>query len=189
VLEGDMDLISRPVDFIGINYYTRNISSYDSENFLKLHKNPNAEHTDMSWEIYPDGLRDLLLDLHRNYELPPLMVTENGAACADLIENGEVWDDQRCRYFDLHLNAVHQAIERGVNITGYFAWSLLDNFEWAEGYDKRFGLVYVDYDTQKRTPKESAKAFRRLMQFRQQHSPVYSVHPSTTSQPLRSQQQ
>lgn len=189
VLEGDMELISRTVDFIGINYYTRNISSYDSENFLKLHKNPTAEHTDMSWEIYPDGLRDLLLDLHRNYELPPLMVTENGAACADLIENGAVWDDQRCRYFDLHLNAVHQAIERGVNITGYFAWSLLDNFEWAEGYDKRFGLVYVDYDTQKRTLKESAKAFRRLMQFRQQHSPVYSVHPSTTSQPLRSQQQ
>jgi beta-glucosidase len=166
VLEGDLEKISVPVDFIGINYYTRNISTYDPEHFLKLHPNPDAEHTDIGWEIYPQGLTDLLVDLHQQYRLPPLMITENGAACADRLLNGQVEDDQRCRYYDLHLNAVHQAIEQGVNITGYFAWSLLDNFEWAEGYDKRFGIVHVDYDTQQRTVKESAKAFQRLMQER-----------------------
>ena len=116
------------------------------------------------------------------------MVTENGAACADVLENDEVWDDQRCRYFDLHLNAVHQAIEQGVNITGYFAWSLLDNFEWAEGYEKRFGLVHVNYETQKRTLKESAKAFRRLMQVRKEQSEGSSFHATTNSQPQTSQQ-
>ncbi|MEL0329691.1 MAG: family 1 glycosylhydrolase, partial [Deltaproteobacteria bacterium] len=109
-------------------------------------------------------------------------------ACADVLENDEVWDDQRCRYFDLHLNAVHQAIEQGVNITGYFAWSLLDNFEWAEGYEKRFGLVHVNYETQKRTLKESAKAFRRLMQTRKEQSEGSSFHATTNSQPLTSQQ-
>ena len=181
VLEGDMETISAPVDFIGINYYTRNISRYDKEHFLQIERNPEAEHTDIGWEIYPEGLTSLLVDLHRQYELPPLMITENGAAGADDVQGGEVHDDQRCRYFDSHLNAVHQAMEQGVNITGYFAWSLMDNFEWAEGYEKRFGLVHVNYDTQERTLKDSAKAFSRLMQERRLKSGKESLlQPSST---------
>ncbi len=170
VLEGDLATISAPMDFIGINYYTRNISRYDKEHFLQIEPNPEAEHTDIGWEIYPEGLTELLVDLHRQYQLPPLMITENGAAGADQVQKGEVDDDQRCRYFDAHLNAVHQAIEQGVNITGYFAWSLMDNFEWAEGYEKRFGLVHVNYETQERTLKESAKAFCRLMHERRRQT-------------------
>jgi beta-glucosidase len=95
--------------------------------------------------------------------LPPIYITENGAAMADKLIDGKVDDQDRLAYYDAHLNAVNNAIEQGVNVVGYFAWSLMDNFEWAEGYLKRFGIVYVDYDTQKRTLKSSAYAYKDLL--------------------------
>ena len=111
----------------------------------------------------PDSFRDLLTQLNTQYHLPPLYITENGAAFADDINNDCVMDEVRVDYFNGHLNAVHEAINAGVDIRGYFAWSLMDNFEWAEGYTQRFGIVYVDYKTQKRTPKLSALAYRDLI--------------------------
>lgn len=162
-MPGDMELISQPVDFIGINFYTRGVVSFDAKTDVKNHEPENVEITDMGWEVYPQGLTDLLVDLDRTYQLPPLLITENGMAGADELHNGRVHDEQRVRYYNSHLNAVHNAIELGVDVRGYFAWSLMDNFEWAEGYDKRFGLVYVDYETQQRTLKDSALAFKDLM--------------------------
>ncbi|GGX55817.1 GH1 family beta-glucosidase [Saccharospirillum salsuginis] len=163
MMPGDLEQISRPVDFIGINYYTRGVVSYDPATGIHNHDPEGVEVTDMGWEVYPRGLTELLVDLDRTYSLPPLIITENGMAGNDRVENGRVHDEQRCRYYNSHLNAVHDAIEQGVDVRGYFAWSLMDNFEWAFGYDKRFGLVHVDYPTQQRTLKDSALAFRDLM--------------------------
>ena len=114
----------------------------------------------------PQAFTELLVNLNKQYDLPPMYITENGAACADQVENGEVVDEQRVKYLNSHLNAVHKAIEAGVDIRGYFAWSLMDNFEWAEGYSKRFGLVYVDYKTQERTIKQSGYAYRSFLKER-----------------------
>ena len=119
--------------------------------------------TDIGWEIYPEALRELLVSLDERYKLPPVYITENGAAMADVVQDGMVDDEDRIDYYTGHLNAVNEAMESGVKVSGYFAWSLMDNFEWAEGYEKRFGLVYVDFETQERTFKNSAKAYQRLL--------------------------
>jgi beta-glucosidase len=116
--------------------------------------------TDMGWEIYAQGLTDLLLQLQAEYELPPIYITENGMAAADRIENGEVADLDRVEYVRTHLMALKAAMDQGVDVRGYFLWSLLDNFEWNSGYSKRFGIVHVDYATQARTPKASALWYR-----------------------------
>lgn len=167
VLEGDMEIISQPIDFLGLNYYTCNHNAFDAENFFLNVKNSNeVEYTDIGWEIAPHAFEELLVNLNQQYKLPPIIITENGAACADTFINGEVNDEQRVRYLNDHLNAIHNAIEAGVNIQGYFAWSLMDNFEWAEGYSKRFGLVHVDYRTQKRTIKLSGKAYQTFLKNR-----------------------
>lgn len=166
VLPGDMDIISQKVDFIGINYYTRGIVSFDNAQWVKGHEAKGAEITDFGWEVYPQGLTDLLVDLDAQYDLPPLMITENGMAGDDHLDQGRVHDEQRCRYLQSHLHAVHDAIEQGVDVRGYFAWSLMDNFEWAEGYSKRFGMVYIDYDTQQRTLKDSARLFADFLKQR-----------------------
>ena len=111
----------------------------------------------MGWEIYPEGITELLLWLADRYDNPPVYITENGAAFEDTVGgDGRVHDERRRLYIEQHLEAVFKAREQGVDVRGYFAWSLLDNFEWSYGYDKRFGIVRVDYDTQKRTPKDSA---------------------------------
>jgi len=126
-----------------------------------------VERTQMGWEVFPDGLRDLLLEFRQRYPaLPPIYITENGMASADEVESGRVADAQRARYFNSHLAAIDQAMRQGVDVKGYFAWSLMDNFEWSYGYEKRFGLVHVDYATQVRTPKDSALAFREFLQGR-----------------------
>src|SRR5699024_1952418 len=110
--------------------------------------------TDLDWEVQPDGLTRLLLRLHEEYAAPPLYVTENGAAYEDVVAvDGSVDDPDRTAYYDAHLRAVHAAIAAGADVRGYFAWSLLDNFEWAYGYGQRFGIVHVDFETQRRTPK------------------------------------
>jgi beta-glucosidase len=117
----------------------------------------------MGWEVYPDGLYELLVRLRDEYELPPLYVTENGAAYADRRENGTVHDPKRISYVERHLAAIERAIADGIPVRGYFLWSLLDNFEWAFGYSRRFGIVYVDYDTLERVPKASFHWYRDLV--------------------------
>jgi beta-glucosidase len=116
--------------------------------------------TDSGWEVYPEGLTELLLRLKRDYRLPPIFITENGAAYADTVNKGNVHDKERTKFVQMHIAAVARAIEAGVDIRGYFLWSLLDNFEWVYGYTKRFGIVYVDYQTQTRIPKDSARWYR-----------------------------
>jgi beta-glucosidase len=162
---GDADLIRAPLDFLGINYYTRNRASASGEAPPLI-----APHgfTAMDWEVYPAGLPELLRRLARDYRLPPIYITENGAAYDDQPETASdgsvcVHDAARTRYLKMHIAAMHEAIVAGVRVRGYFAWSLLDNFEWAFGYTKRFGLVYVDYATQQRIPKDSVLWYRSFM--------------------------
>jgi beta-glucosidase len=154
---GDFEIIGEPIDFLGVNYYTRSFVSTETPP-----RKPPAElgHSDMGWEIYPQGLRELLIGLNRQYALPPLYVTENGMAAADHLREGVVDDRARIDYLRRHLAALGEAIEAGVDVRGYFYWSLLDNFEWNSGYARRFGLVYVDYATQERTVKNSALWYR-----------------------------
>lgn len=161
---GDLDIIGLPIDFLGINFYTRLTYSAPSETgeFYTEHAHL-APRTDIGWEIYPQALTELLVRLNKLYSLPPIYITENGAAVADELVEGEVHDHDRIDYYNTHLNAVNTAIEQGVNVSGYFAWSFMDNFEWAEGYLKRFGLVYVDYSNQQRTIKQSGLAYKALL--------------------------
>jgi beta-glucosidase len=127
-----------------------------------------VERTHIGWEVHPEALLKLLTDLHQTYKLPPIYITENGAAVDDHVIDGVVDDEQRYRYYQNHLSMVDQAIKKGVDVRGYFAWSLMDNFEWAEGYRMRFGIVYVDYETQKRTLKQSAIKFQEFLSTRKQ---------------------
>jgi len=157
-----MAIISHPTDFLGVNFYTRAIyRADDKEHFFQIE--PPEPRTDIGWEIYPKALNELLVSLNEKYTLPPIYITENGAAIDDKIVEGVVNDTDRIEYYQLHLNAINDAIEHGVDIKGYFAWSLMDNFEWAEGYLKRFGIVYVDYDSQVRTIKNSGLAYKALI--------------------------
>jgi len=153
VTPGDMATIRQPLDFIGINYYSRNVSGSGAP-LAPLA--PAREVTDMGWEVFPGGLTELLLRLKADYPLPPLYITENGAAYRDRLDDGRIADAARISYLRRHIAAMADALESGVDLRGYFVWSLIDNFEWADGYTKRFGLVYVDYATQRRTPKDSA---------------------------------
>ncbi|WP_394243469.1 GH1 family beta-glucosidase [Vibrio astriarenae] len=164
ILEGDLDIISAPVDYIGINYYSRNLVHFDEQGDVKKVIPEGAECTYIGWEIYPQGLRDLMIRLNERYDnLPPIYITENGAAGNDEITQNKVNDEQRVRYFQSHLEALDEAVKAGVRIDGYFAWSLMDNFEWAFGYCQRFGIVHVDYNTQQRTLKQSAIAYRNML--------------------------
>ncbi|MEH6548781.1 MAG: GH1 family beta-glucosidase [Pseudomonadales bacterium] len=163
IVDGDMGIISHAIDFLGVNFYTRAVYRADeAEGFIEIPPQGVAI-TDIGWAIVPLAFTELLMDLNTRYDLPPVYITENGSAVADVIENGEVIDRDRFEYMNQHLNAVNDAIESGVDIRGYFAWSLMDNFEWAEGYLKRFGIVYVDYDSQQRTVKSSGKAYSDLI--------------------------
>ncbi|NMH60878.1 GH1 family beta-glucosidase [Alteromonas ponticola] len=166
---GDLDIIAQPIDYLGVNYYTRARVKCDAPGDPVHLPAPDAsEQTAMGWEVYPQGLTDLLLQLHRDFSLPPVIITENGLASDDHLIDGEVNDQQRIRYLQNHMDAVADAMDQGVNITGYFVWSLLDNFEWALGYEKRFGIVYVDYQTQQRTLKNSALALTKSLSNRRQ---------------------
>jgi len=159
VTDGDMAAIRQPLDFLGINYYTRNLSG------TGVPLDPVASGkkvTDMGWEVFPDGLSELLERLRADYPLPPVYIMENGAAYKDQLVDGRVADVDRISYLRSHIEAVADALARGIDLRGYFVWSLLDNFEWADGYTKRFGIVYVDYETQRRVPKDSAIWYRAL---------------------------
>lgn len=166
ILEGDMDIISQPIDFLGINFYTRTVYKSTENGWFDVQEPEDVPLTAMGWEITPDAFTELLIDLQQRYSLPPIYITENGAAMDDEMVEGEVADSDRVDYFNSHLNAVHNAVKAGVDIKGYFAWSLMDNFEWALGYTKRFGIVYVDYSTQKRTLKQSGIAYQKLVNSR-----------------------
>jgi beta-glucosidase len=159
VEDGDLEAISAPLDFLGVNYYRRHIVRAGPAGPIVVEVE-GGEHTAVGWEVYPDGLYELLVRLHEDYDPPPLYVTENGAAFGDTRRNGTVEDPQRTSYLERHLSAVARAIEGGVSVNGYFVWSLLDNFEWARGYAPRFGLVYVDYGTLERVPKQSYHWYR-----------------------------
>jgi len=163
----DLSQIERarvPIDFLGVNYYTRSlVRDNPGEPLLGLDfgRNEHGQHTALDWEVYPDGLLHTLLYLRNAYYPAKIYITENGCAYDDpQPSNGVVEDPERARYYQLHLNAVAEAIRLGVPVAGYFAWSMFDNFEWAEGYDKRFGIYHVDFATQQRTPKRSALAYR-----------------------------
>ncbi|MCB9004177.1 MAG: beta-glucosidase [Ardenticatenaceae bacterium] len=165
VQDGDMDIIAAPLDFLGVNYYTRHIAQAGES--LDTHRsvpNPGAEYTAMNWEVHPDSFYKLLNRLYFEYNMPKLYITENGCSYLDEPDgNGRVRDQKRIDYLNGHITAVHRAIQNGVPVAGYLQWSLLDNYEWAEGYTQRFGIVYVDYKTQKRIPKESAFWYRNLI--------------------------
>ncbi|WP_125774350.1 GH1 family beta-glucosidase [Antribacter gilvus] len=183
VEDGDLEITNQPLDVLGVNYYsTARVRRYagsgerqqadghkDSEGSpwigaddIEFLQQPGP-YTAMGWNIEPQGLTDLLLSLHESYPDQPLMITENGAAFDDEVSaDGRVHDDLRVAYLHDHVEALGQALDKGVDVRGYFAWSLLDNFEWAYGYDRRFGIIRVDYDTQLRTWKDSAHWYRKL---------------------------
>jgi beta-glucosidase len=166
---GDLALIAAPLDFLGINNYSRVLirgaaTQPLADSCESISPVPEACYTDMAWEIYPHGLRDLLVHLHQDYTIPKIYVTENGAAFKDVLEDdGQIHDPRRIDYLRTYLTGLTEAIEQGVPLKGYFAWALIDNFEWSEGYSKRFGIVYVDYPTQRRLIKDSGHWYTALL--------------------------
>ncbi|HSC73386.1 MAG TPA: family 1 glycosylhydrolase, partial [Gaiellaceae bacterium] len=163
VHDGDLDTIAAPLDFLGVNNYSRFIVAAGADG-PRVVGNPEAEHTDMGWEVYPDGLQDVLVRVARDYEPAAIYVTENGAAFPDVrVHDGHVHDEERTAYLESYIAAVGRAIAADAPVKGYFVWSLLDNFEWAFGYSKRFGIVYVDFPTLERVPKDSFYWYRDLI--------------------------
>ncbi|MFL5668804.1 MAG: GH1 family beta-glucosidase [Chloroflexota bacterium] len=153
------------LDYLGLNYYRRDSVSTRSDLLFdwEIGAVAGSEQTQMDWHVAPDGLRDTLMDLHRTYAPREIVITENGAAYPDAVEgDGEVHDVRRRDYLARHIAAAADALDAGVPLTGYYAWSVLDNYEWSLGYSRRFGLVHVDFDTQRRTPKDSARWYQRL---------------------------
>jgi len=176
VKPGDMDLVKIDSEFLGINYYSDSFLNTPTEE--QVQKNEGtfvfpinsdgtspAPHTDMGWPITPKGLEDLLVRIHKDWpEFTDIAITENGVAYPDgPDENGVVNDDRRVDYLLSHLKSVGAAIEQGVPVKSYYYWSLLDNFEWAEGYAKRFGIVHVNFETLQRTPKLSANVYSKVI--------------------------
>ena len=167
VRSGDLDQMAAPLDFLGLNYYFRNIARSglvaESDNMPRT-VFPNPESTEMGWEVYPEGMYEMLGQVHFAYSFPALYITENGAAFQDSAgPDGSIEDPARISYFKRHLKKVHEAISIGIPVRGYFAWSLLDNFEWAYGTSKRFGLVQVDFRSQRRTRKASANWYQGVI--------------------------
>jgi beta-glucosidase len=173
IADGDLDAMSAPLDLLGVNYYRRlavraGVPHSAPTRFVGCDDveivDTGLPKSTMGWPIDPDGLHELLTRLARDYSPPPMYITENGVSCDDtLAGDGQVDDQDRIDFLAAHLRAAHRAIADGVDLRGYFVWSLLDNFEWALGYEKRFGIVHVDYDTLERTPKTSAHWFRDVV--------------------------
>lgn len=166
--EEDMALIAQPIDFVGINYYTRGVFEHCEAAWpvkAAYVRQPGATYSETGWEVFPQGLTEILVWVKQRYGDIPQYVTENGSAFYDppQAHNGKVVDPLRVSYLYQHLRALHGALEQGVNLRGYFAWSFMDNLEWSLGFSKRFGLVHIDYQTQQRTPKESAKYYSMVI--------------------------
>ena len=176
VRDGDLETISGPLDFLGVNYYFRHHireapgeAAGPSEIFADLEARGivphDAEKTAMGWPVEPEGLTQILVRIKDEYADLPIYVTENGRAVYDYVDpEGEVKDGERISYLDAHFRAAHEAMQRGVDLRGYLVWSLLDNFEWALGYSKRFGLIFVDYGTGRRIPKASARWYTKVIE-------------------------
>jgi len=166
IKEGDLETISEKIDFLGINYYSHNIIEDDEkDDVLKSSVINETENvTDMGWGIHPASLYDLLTRIKEEYTDIPLHITENGAAFPDQLEDGRIEDLKRIHYLHDHFAAAHQFIQEGGNLKGYYVWSLMDNYEWSYGYSKRFGIIYVDFETLERTPKESYKWYQKVIQ-------------------------
>ncbi|HVK74185.1 MAG TPA: GH1 family beta-glucosidase [Kofleriaceae bacterium] len=163
---GDLATIATRCDFLGVNYYSRAVNRSSAPDNLPqtVHVAPPSEHTDIGWEVFPDGLAEVLLRVHLDYRPGPLYVTENGASYGTAPDaDGRVRDVARTRYLHDHLLVARRAILAGVPLAGYFAWSLLDNFEWAYGYRQRFGITWVDYTTQARILKDSGRWYQRVI--------------------------
>jgi beta-glucosidase len=165
VQEGDMAVIAAPTDFLGHNYYTRTLARGSGENNApRTLNNDDSEFTEMGWEVAPHSLFRMLNRLHFDYQIPSIYITENGASFPDKVcKKGHVHDDRRLAYLKAHFKAAHDAIQCGVPLHGYFVWSFMDNFEWSFGYTKRFGIVYVDFETQQRIIKESGKWYSAVI--------------------------
>jgi beta-glucosidase len=165
----DIDLGEPPagdLDYLGLNYYRRDSVSARSERPFdwEIGAAVDSEQTQMGWHVAPDGLRDVLIELNRTYAPPAIVVTENGAAYPDTVDqDGRVHDAARLDYLTRHVTAAAEAVRAGVPLTGYYVWSLLDNYEWSLGYSRRFGLVHVDFEDQRRTPKDSARWYQQLI--------------------------
>jgi beta-glucosidase len=177
VEDGDLALISGSIDFLGVNNYTREVVRANPDGGAPVRlRVEQAQHTDTGWEVYPDGLCDLLVRVSDDYAPRAVYVTENGAAFGDVRQHdGSVRDPERRVYLESHIAAVGRAIAAGVPVKGYFVWSLLDNFEWAHGYSKRFGLVYVDYPTLERVPKDSFRWYRDFISAERRSRPATAV--------------
>ena len=163
---GDMKLIAQDLDFLGVNFYFRQTVAADQNSKplpIRSVNRENVKKTAMNWEVHPQAFEEILLRISKEYSPKAIYITENGSAWNDEVINGEIIDDERIDYLVRHLDAMRSARNQGAPILGYFAWSFLDNFEWAYGYEKRFGLIYVDYKTQTRTPKKSALFYRQLL--------------------------
>jgi beta-glucosidase len=163
---GDMKLIAQDLDFLGVNFYFRQTVAADQNSKplpIRSVNRENVKRTAMNWEVHPQAFEEILLRISKEYSPKAIYITENGSAWNDEVINDEIFDDERIDYLARHLDAMKSARSQGAPILGYFAWSFLDNFEWAYGYEKRFGLIYVDYKTQKRTPKKSAFYYRQLL--------------------------
>jgi len=166
--DDDMRLIKQPIDFVGVNYYTRKVERYHPD-FLPLRTKhvPQPDHIQMEthWEVYPEALTKVLLWVTERYGKPSIYITENGAAFYDPPHtiDGKIEDPLRVEYYRQHLRAAHDAMKQGVNLKGYYAWSLFDNYEWSLGYSKRFGIVHDNFDTQERTLKDSAHFYSKVI--------------------------
>jgi len=165
--QSDLKIISKPIDWLGINYYTRSLIKSkvmeDGINY-ECHRG-SLKITDMGWEFYPKGLSYFINRIHHEYDQTiPIYITENGMANNDRINSkGDIEDLDRIEYFQLHLQEILECLKKGIPLKGYFAWSLLDNYEWSFGYDKRFGLVYVDYENLSRKTKHSYREFKKYL--------------------------
>lgn len=166
---GDLDVIRQPLDFLGVNFYSRSVVKADpSAGFFRMAasppRGPGHEYTAMDWEVYPEALYELLVRLQADYDVPKPYITENGAAYRDVPgPDGQVDDPDRLSYLKRHFVQCHRAIQAGVPLAGYFVWTLMDNFEWAWGYTRRFGIVYDDFPTQRRTVKSSGRFYRQVI--------------------------
>jgi beta-glucosidase len=170
IRDGDVASVAQPIDFLGVNYYSRTVARAPRDGETgelpfapSSQRSPEIKRTEMDWEITPRGLTELLTRIHADYGAPPIYITENGAAFNEgPSADGQIHDARRVEFMRDHLAALEAAIDRGVDVRGYFTWSLLDNFEWGEGFSQRFGITYVDYATQQRTPKDSARWYAEV---------------------------
>jgi beta-glucosidase len=165
VQPGDMERIATPVDVLGVTHFSRTVVRHEPAAELipaAIVQPEGRPRTATGWEVYPEGLYEVLARVHADYQPPAILVSANGAAFPDTMADGEVRDAERRRYIHEHLLQAHRAIEEGVPLRGYFVWSLLDGFEWTHGYDARFGLIHVDHTTQRRTIKESGRWYAEV---------------------------